>query len=88
MKQSWSNIPKVIFIDGSDSPHFGDFSTNTNKLETDMCARFNSQALMISELRWCGIGIIDTCLWDGLKGYCQSMTDGRVYAPCSCHGLT
>lgn len=32
-----------------------------------MCARFNGQALMISELRWCGIGIIDTGLRDGLK---------------------
>lgn len=32
-----------------------------------MCAGFNRQALMISELRRCRIGIIDTGLWDGLK---------------------
>lgn len=71
-------LPQVILIDGSDSPHFGDLSTNTNKLETNMCARFNSQAFVIRELRWCGIGIVHTGLWDGLKGYCQSMTDARI----------
>lgn len=60
-------VPKIIFIDGANSPHFGDFSSNTNELQTNVGPRLDGQPLVVSELRGSCVGVVDTCLGDGLE---------------------
>lgn len=71
-KQAAGDSPKIILINRSNSPHLGDFSSNTNKLETNVGAGFNGQPLMVSKLRRRGVGVVDTGLGDGLGNFCQS----------------
>lgn len=42
-----------------------------------MGARFDGQALMVSELGWCGIGVVDAGLGNGLEEYYQLTSFGQ-----------
>lgn len=79
------NSPEIVLIDGPHSPHLGDFGSNTNELETNVSAGLNGQALMVSELRWCGIRVIDTGLGDGLVYSCQSIIFGQRDVRSACN---
>lgn len=64
------DLPEVVLVDGANSPHLGHFSPNTDELETNVGTGFDGQALVVGELRWCGVCVVDTVLGDGLDGYC------------------
>lgn len=65
------SLPEIVLVDGAHSPHLGHLCSNADELETDVRTRLDGQSLVISELRRCGVGIVDACLGDGLVRQCQ-----------------
>lgn len=62
-----AEIPKVIFVDSTNSPHLADLGPETNDLNADVRAVLDSHAFVICVLRRCCVRIILASLGDELK---------------------
>lgn len=71
------NIPKIILVDGTNSPHLGNLGPYTDKLQADVGAGLDGQALVVGELRWGGVGVVDAVLGDGLGKVTQCQLTSR-----------
>jgi len=60
--------PQEVPVDGTNSPHFTNFSPQADDLDTHMCALFDYDISIIGELRWGGTGIIFDLVRDKMSG--------------------
>lgn len=80
-------VPQVVLVYSTNCPHFSHLSPYTDELQADVGARLNSQALVVSELWWSGVGIVDAGLGNGLEAVLASQSkiqrtpilNGRTY---------
>lgn len=71
-----AEIPEVVFVDSTNSPHLTNLGPETNDLNADVRAVLDSHAFVICVLRRCCVRIVLASLGDELKAVSTNVATG------------
>lgn len=66
-KHSAGDEPEIILLDGANSPHFADFISAADNLDSDVCAVLNNSVLVVGPVRRSRVGVPLDITWNRLQ---------------------